>query len=194
MIRSFLAIELPKTILEKIRELQVELKQSRADVRWVGPEKIHLTLKFFGNIEESKVDEIIRDIEEPVRRTPSFSLNVRGMGAFPHLKSPRVIWMGLVDERGMIVAFQKQLERNLEKMGFAAEKRPFQPHLTLGRVNSSRGKDELIWRMEKHQEEEFGELGVERIVLFKSDLRPTGPIYTALRDVRLGDTEKQQLA
>ena len=187
MIRSFLAIELPKTILEKIRELQAELKQSRADVRWVGPEKIHLTLKFFGNIEESKIDEIIRNIEEPIRRNPSFFLKVRGIGAFPHLKSPRVIWMGLIDERGVLVPFQKELEGRLEKAGFAPEKRSFQPHLTLGRMNSSRGMDELIWRMEKHQEEEFGELGVERIVLFKSDLRPTGPIYTALRDVRLGE-------
>jgi len=186
LIRSFLAIELPKTILEKIRELQAELKQSRADVKWVSPEKIHLTLKFFGSIEESKVDEIIGDIEEPVRLAPPFSLNVRGMGAFPHLKNPRVIWMGLIDERGVLVPFQKELEGRLEKAGFAPEKRSFQPHLTLGRMNSSRGKDELIWRIEKHQEEEFGGFEVERVVLFKSDLRPTGPIYTALRDVRLG--------
>ena len=185
MIRSFLAIELPKTILEKIRQLQAELKLSRADVRWVGPEKIHLTLKFFGNIEESKVDEIIQEIEEPVRQTPPFSIRIRGIGAFPHLKSPRVVWIGLVDEKGILIPFQRQLERALEKAGFAAEKRSFQPHLTLGRANSSRGKDELIWRVEKHEEEDLGEFGVERVVLFKSDLRPTGPIYTALREVRL---------
>jgi 2'-5' RNA ligase len=91
-----------------------------------------------------------------------------------------------LDEKGILVPLQKQLERNLEKVGFTAEKRSFQPHLTLGRVNSSRGKDELIWRVEKHQEEEFGEFEVEKVVLFKSDLRPTGPIYTALREVRLG--------
>ncbi|RPJ05445.1 MAG: RNA 2',3'-cyclic phosphodiesterase, partial [Deltaproteobacteria bacterium] len=111
MIRSFLAIELPKMILEKIRELQAELKLSRADVRWVGPEKIHLTLKFFGDIEESKVDEIIREIEEPVRQTPPFSIKIRGIGAFPHLKSPRVVWIGLVDEKEVFIPFQRQLER-----------------------------------------------------------------------------------
>lgn len=186
MIRSFLAIELPKTILERIKELQTEMKLARTDVRWVSPEKIHLTLKFFGDIEESKVDEIIRGIEEPVRETPPFSLKVQGMGAFPHLKSPRVIWVGLVDEGGILIPFQKQLERSLEKAGFAPEKRPFQPHLTLGRVNSGRGRDELIWRIEKHGEEGFGEFGIEKVVLFKSDLKPTGPIYTALREVRLG--------
>ncbi len=187
MIRAFLAIELPKTVLEKIREVQTEMKLSRADVRWVNPEKIHLTLKFFGNIEEPKVDEIVEGIGETVHKTEPFFLKVRGTGAFPHSKNPRVIWVGLTDERGILVPFQRELERALEKIGFAAEKRPFQPHLTLGRVNSSRGKDELAWRMEKHQEEEFGEFEVKRVVLFKSDLRPTGPIYTALREVKLGE-------
>jgi RNA 2',3'-cyclic 3'-phosphodiesterase len=186
LIRSFLAIELPKTVLEEIRELQAEMKRSRADVRWVGPEKIHLTLKFFGDIEETKVDEIIGEIEEPVCGTPPFRLNVRGMGAFPHLKSPRIVWIGLVDEKGVLLPLQKELDRNLEKAGFPREKRPFQPHLTLGRVNSSRGKDELIWHVEKHQEDEFGEFEVDKVILFQSDLRPTGPIYTVLREVKLG--------
>jgi RNA 2',3'-cyclic 3'-phosphodiesterase len=185
LIRSFLAIELPKAILDKLREVQAELKHSRADVRWVGPEKIHLTLKFFGYIEDPKVDEIIQGIEKTVCRTPLFSIAVRGMGAFPHIKSPRIIWVGLADEKGVLLPFQKQLEQDLEKVGFAVEKRPFQPHLTLGRVNSSRGRDDLIWAVEKHQEDVFGEFEVDKVVLFKSDLMPTGPIYTALGEVRL---------
>lgn len=186
MIRSFLAIELPRMILKKIEEVQEDLKLSRADVRWVSPEKIHFTLKFFGNIEESKVETIAQAIGEPVHSTPSFSLSVRGMGGFPHLKNPRVIWMGLMDGKGMLGPFQKQLETELGKLGFESEKRPFQPHLTLGRVNSGRGRDELIGRMEKYREEAFGELRVERVILFKSDLRPSGPIYTPLREIKLG--------
>ncbi len=173
-------------ILKKIEEVQEDLKLSRADVRWVSPEKIHFTLKFFGNIEESKVETIAQAIGEPVHSTPSFSLSIRGMGAFPHLKNPRVIWMGLMDGKGMLGPFQKQLETELEKLGFESEKRPFQPHLTLGRVNSGRGRDELIGRMEKYREEAFGELRVERVILFKSDLRPSGPIYTPLREIKLG--------
>ena len=186
MIRSFLAIELPRMILKKIEEVQEDLKSSRADVRWVSPEKIHLTLKFFGNIEESKVEAIGEAIGEPVRNTTPFSLGVRGMGAFPHPKNPRVIWMGLVDEKGVLGPFQKHLEAELEKIGFESEKRPFQPHLTLGRVNSSRGREELIGGMERYREEAFGELRVERVILFKSDLRPSGPIYTPLREIGLG--------
>jgi 2'-5' RNA ligase len=185
-VRSFLAIELPKPILRKIEEVQGDLRLTHADVRWVSPEKIHLTLKFFGNIEESRIDPIFKSIEEPIHSTLPFSLKVRGVGAFPQLKNPRVIWMGLVEEREALTSLQKQIETHLEKVGFQPEDRPFHPHLTLGRMKSSQGKGELVGRIEKHKEEEFGDLRVERVVLFKSDLKPTGPIYTPLGDVKLG--------
>jgi 2'-5' RNA ligase len=187
LIRSFLAIEIPRTILKKIEEVQEDLKSSRADVRWVSPEKIHLTLKFFGNIDESKIDPIVKSIEGPIRINPPFSLKVRGVGAFPYLKNPRVIWMGLVNGKEVLVSFQKQLERELEKIGFEPEERPFHPHLTLGRMKSGKGREELTGRIERYKEEEFGNFQVERIVLFKSDLKPTGPIYTSLRELRLGN-------
>jgi 2'-5' RNA ligase len=181
-----LAIEIPRTILKKIEEVQDDLKSSRADVRWVNPEKIHLTLKFFGNIDESRIDPIVKSIERPTQTISPFSLKVRGVGAFPHLKNPRVIWMGLVDGKEVLVSFQKQLEKELEKIGFEPEERAFHPHLTLGRMKSSKAREELTGRMERHKEEEFGDFQVERVVLFKSDLKPTGPIYTPLREIRLG--------
>ncbi len=186
MIRSFLAIELPRTILRKIEEVQGDLRSANADVRWVSPEKIHLTLKFFGNIEESRVDPIFKSIEEPIRNRHPFSLKVQGVGAFPHLENPRVIWMGLVDGKDVLKSFQKEIEVQLIKIGFQPEERPFSPHLTLGRMRSSRGKEELARRMEERVEEDFGDFQVERVVLFKSDLRPLGPIYTPLRELRLG--------
>jgi len=186
LIRSFLAIELPKPILRKIEEVQGDLRLTHADVRWVNPEKIHLTLKFFGDIEESRIDSIFKSIEEPIRNTLPFSIKVRGVGAFPQTKNPRVIWMGLVEEREALASLQKQIETQLEKVGFQPEDRSFHPHLTLGRMRSSRGKGDLVGRIEKHKEEEFGDLQVERVVLFKSDLKPTGPIYTPLGDVKLG--------
>jgi RNA 2',3'-cyclic 3'-phosphodiesterase len=187
LIRSFLAAELPEPILRKIGEVQGGLRSSRADVRWTNPEKIHLTLKFFGDIEESRIDPIFKSIEEPVRNTLPFSLKVRGVGAFPHLKNPRVIWIGLVDDREVLTSLQKQIETQLQKIGFQPEDRPFHPHLTLGRMTSSRGKGDLVGRMEKLREEEFGDFQVERVVLFKSDLRPSGPIYTSLGGMRLGE-------
>jgi 2'-5' RNA ligase len=186
LVRSFLAIELPEPILRKIGEVQGDLSATRAEVRWTNPEKIHLTLKFFGNIEESRIDPISKSIEEPIRNTLRFSLKVRGVGAFPHLKNPRVIWVGLVDEREILTPLQRQIEICFEKIGIQAEDRPFHPHLTLGRMKSSRGKEELVGRMERYREVEFGDFQVERVVLFKSDLRPSGPIYTSLREMKLG--------
>jgi len=94
--------------------------------------------------------------------------------------------MGLADGKEMLISLQKQIEDRLEKIGFEPEDRPFQPHLTLGRMKSSRGKEELVRGMEKYREEEFGALQVERVALFKSDLRPSGPVYTLLRVLRLG--------
>jgi 2'-5' RNA ligase len=186
LIRSFLAIELPEAIRKRIEEIQRDLRSSNSDVRWVIPEKIHLTLKFFGNIEESRVDTITKSIEPLVGGTPHFSLEVRGMGAFPNIKNPRVIWMGLIDEKQVLIPLQGQLESTLETIGFQVEDRPFRPHLTLGRMNSGRGKDELIGRIQKYKEEKFGDIEVKRLVLFKSDLRPAGPIYTPLREMNLG--------
>jgi 2'-5' RNA ligase len=173
-------------ILKKIEEAQEELRSSRADVRWVSPEKIHLTLKFFGNIDDSRIEPIAASIEGPVRATAPFTLRVRGIEAFPHMKNPRVIWTGLVDEEGILTSFQKQLETELEKIGFEPEGRPFQPHLTLGRMKSPEGREALVGRMEQYGEAEFGEFRVEGVVLFRSDLRPMGPIYTPLKEIKLG--------
>jgi 2'-5' RNA ligase len=108
------------------------------------------------------------------------------MGAFPHLKNPRVIWMGLTNGKENAISLQQRLEVLLEKIGFEVEDRPFQPHLTLGRVKSSRGREELVRGIEKYREEEFGDFHIERVIFFKSDLRPSGSIYTPLKEMKLG--------
>jgi len=185
LLRSFLAIELPSTILHRIGDVQKDLKASKADVRWVSPQNIHLTLKFFGNIEEQKIESIIKAIEEPARTTSPISVLVQGMGAFPGFKNPRVIWAGFNDGKEGLISFQKRLDEALQKIGFQPEGRTFHPHLTLGRLRSNRGKEELIRVMERYREEVFGSFQVETVVLFKSDLTPHGPIYTRLKGLRL---------
>jgi len=99
--------------------------------------------------------------------------------------------MGLVDEKEILPSFQRELEKELRKIGFESEDRPFHPHLTLGRMKSNQGRDELIGRMEKYREEQFGDFQVEKVVLLKSDLRPSGPIYTPLKELRLGLGDKE---
>jgi 2'-5' RNA ligase len=174
-------------ILQKIGQVQEDLKSSHADVRWVSPEKIHLTLRFFGNIDESRIETIVQSIREPIQTTSPFPLRAKGIGVFPHLKNPRVIWIGLLDEKKVLVSFQKRMGEELDKIGFESEDRPFQAHLTLGRVKSSRGKEGLIEKVERCKETEIGDFQVDRVILFRSDLRPTGPIYTPLRELRLGN-------
>jgi RNA 2',3'-cyclic 3'-phosphodiesterase len=185
LIRSFLAIELPDTIQTRLGEIEKDLESASADVRWVSPEKIHLTLKFFGSIEEAKIESIMDAIRRPVEETRTFEIRARGTGAFPGLRNPRVVWVGLDDPDGRLRDFQKQLDACLETVGFEAETRDFRPHLTMGRVRSNRGKEGLIAKIEKHREEELGVFRVEKVTLFKSDLRPTGSIYTPLKQMRL---------
>ena len=184
MIRSFLAIELPETILKEIGQVEEDLRSSHADVRWVSPEKIHLTLKFFGNIDELRIEPIVKSTVGAIQTISPFLLGVKGIGAFPNAKSPRVIWIGLLDEKEVLVSFQRSLETELEKIGFEPENRPFQAHLTLGRVKSSRGREELVRLMEKYGEKAFGDFQVKSVILFRSDLRPTGPIYTPLKEMK----------
>jgi 2'-5' RNA ligase len=188
LIRSFLAIEVSVPVLKRIERIQEDFKSSDPDVRWVSPDKIHLTLKFFGDIEGSQIDSIMSSIEKPVQSTQPFQLKVHGTGAFPNPKNPRVVWVGLTEGKEALIHLQKQMESSLEKIGFPSEDRSFHPHLTLGRVKSSRGKGVLSAKIEKYREEEYGEFRIERVVLFKSDLKPSGSIYTALREVKLGAT------
>lgn len=192
MIRSFLAIELPRTVVKEIQEVQNDLRASEADVRWVNPAQIHLTLKFFGNIEESQVEPIVTSLEEPARETPSFLVNVRGVGAFPHLKNPRVIWMGVVDEEDVLCPFQKRLEESMEPLGFRPEARRFHPHLTLGRVRSARGRDNLVNRIQQYREKKFGAFKAEKVLLFKSELKPSGAVYTILKEVMLRTSIREE--
>ncbi|UCD72216.1 MAG: RNA 2',3'-cyclic phosphodiesterase [Syntrophobacterales bacterium] len=185
-IRSFLAIELPPTIAQGIERVQGDLIQSHADVRWVEPSRIHLTLKFFGDIDKEACDEIIDAVGKAVSGVKPFSLTVKGLGAFPSIKNPRVIWLGIEDDGEVLKSLQRAVEEDLRRIGYPGEERKFKPHLTLGRVRSGRGKSGLLVRMEDLFHVDLGEFRVDRLVLFKSDLRPTGPIYSELRDFKLG--------
>lgn len=186
MIRSFLAIELPVAIQMQIGKIEEDLKSASADVRWVNPGNVHLTLKFFGNIEESLIDSIMAAVRGPLGTAEPFQLGLRGTGAFPTMRSPRVVWIGLEDGQGRLAPLQKEVDSCLAKIGFEPEGRAFRPHLTLGRVRSNRAREALVKKIDGHRQEALGEFLVEKVVLFRSDLRPTGSIYTPLREAKLG--------
>ncbi|OAQ21870.1 RNA 2',3'-cyclic phosphodiesterase [Thermosulfurimonas dismutans] len=184
MIRCFLAIALPERIKEILAGLQKELKTIGANVRWVRPDGFHLTLKFFGNIPEEKLPALVRATEKAKDDFNPFELSLSGLGFFPEKGPPRVIWVGLSGELEPLLALQRRLEKAFKKVGFPPEKRPFHPHLTLGRVKESRGTGklkELAGKL-KIPAESFR---VERLTFYRSVLHPEGAVYSVLEEVEL---------
>jgi len=181
-IRSFIAIPLGAELISRIEKIQRELKTLPADVKWVNPKSIHFTLKFLGNVEEGNIEKIAQGIQNGMRGFKPWSAAVKNMGAFPSLKSPRVVWIGIEDQGGQLVRLQNQIEKEMANLGFEEEKRAFSPHLTLGRVRSPKGKDELVKYLLDEREQIFGEIKVDRVILFKSELKPTGAVYTVLKE------------
>jgi len=183
MMRSFVAIPLNAEIISRIEKAQRELKTLSADVKWVNPTSIHLTLKFLGNIEEGDIEKIAQGIQQGIRGFQPWIAAVKNMGAFPSLKNPRVVWIGIDDPGGQLIELQNHVEKEMENLGFEKEERAFSPHLTLGRVRSPKGKDELVKYLVDEREQIFGEIKVDRVILFKSELRPSGAVYTPLKEL-----------
>jgi 2'-5' RNA ligase len=181
-IRSFIAIPLSAEIIFRIEKIQKELKTLPADVKWVNSTSIHLTLKFLGNVEEGDIEKIAQGIQNGLKGFKPWSVAVKNMGAFPSLKSPRVVWIGLDDQGCRLVTLQNQIEKEMSNLGFEKEKRAFSPHLTLGRVRSPKGKNELVKYLLDEREQILGEIKVDRVILFKSELKPTGAVYSVLKE------------
>jgi 2'-5' RNA ligase len=180
-VRTFIAIDLETGLKTALEGLIRALKTTRADVRWARTTGLHLTLKFLGEIDEEKSAVVKRVVEGVAGRHASFPLRLEGTGAFPGEHKPRVLWAGFAPGPGLL-AFQDELERELEREGFPREERAFHPHLTLGRVKGPGRIREAMLELEKHRGENLGEMTVRRVALFESRLRPDGPEYRVLAD------------
>jgi 2'-5' RNA ligase len=187
--RTFLAVEVPADVKRALASLQEELRSSGADVRWIRPEGIHLTLKFLGEIPSQRVDEIREAVEEMLGTHRPFSLEVRGLGGFPRLSQPRVVWVGLGGEVDRLRALQEDVEKGMNALGFPREERPFHPHLTLGRVRSPRRRDRLLEGIRSLMDIQLGGFRVEAVAQFESELLPSGARYTRLWEHPLGDED-----
>jgi len=185
MIRSFIAIDFPEETRKALEDIQKELKRCGAGVRWVKPSSIHLTLKFLGNIQAAQVEDIALAVAQGIRDQPPITLRPAGLGAFPSRRKPRVIWIGMEGEVQRLNGIQARVDNALEPLDFAREKRGFRPHLTIGRVKDHRRLQPLVDAMAKLDVPEFDSFDVTEIILYKSDLRPTGAIYTKLHRMSL---------
>lgn len=180
-IRTFLAIEIPSHILNEIGSLQSRLKRSlQGMVRWVRPEAIHLTLKFFGNVSENDIAEISRIMEEQVNGIRPFAFHVKRLGVFPNMNRPRILWLGISGDVDALILFQKSMEQKLQGGGFPKEERPFRPHLTLARIKEPKGLIGLAKIIEKSDNYTAGHFDAEGLHLFRSQLTPRGAVYTNL--------------
>ena len=182
--RAFIALELSEEIKEELSRLQEELKKTGADVKWVNPENIHLTIKFLGNAGESKIEQIKKILEDISSQTGPFEISLFKVGAFPSLDHPRVIWAGIDKGCAEAEKIAALAEGKLENMGFEKEKRPFSAHLTIGRVRSGRNKaglKEMISSLEVKPKS----CAIKHITLFQSTLTPRGSIYTSLHAAKL---------
>ena len=136
-IRTFIAFELPPPVILLLQKMQQDLKRLKIRARWVRPENIHLTLKFLGDINPDDIDKIDAAMTGAVIESSLITLSVRGIGVFPGIKRPRVIWLGLGGDIRSLLALQGRLEEKLAGAGFPKDKRSFKAHLTLGRIKQA---------------------------------------------------------
>lgn len=185
-IRTFIAIKIPEDIQEKLSDLQEKLQQAEAHVSWVKPDNIHLTLKFLGNIEEDQIPAIVSSLKESVKVVTPFQLQIGYAGAFPNIRFPRVVWIGVTDdENGSLKALQTDLNERLARVGFKEENGRFNPHLTLGRVRSQKNRSNLLRAIEAIINIWVGVIAVNAIYLIRSELKPTGSEYTDIAEIRI---------
>jgi len=180
-IRSFLAFELPPEIKSAVAQVSDSLRKSALDVRWVKVENIHLTIVFMGNTNTDHIHAIGHDIKKICSQYGSFDISIKGMGCFPNSRRPRVLWVGLDGDLERMAQFRDDLQDQLKPFGIKVEKRKFKPHLTLGRFRSSRKTDSrLDEALTSHGVLNSPFFPLNELILFKSDLKPSGAVYTKL--------------
>jgi RNA 2',3'-cyclic 3'-phosphodiesterase len=186
LIRAFLAIELPDSLRFGLAQVQEELKRSRADVRWVPVGNIHLTLKFFGNVPDEEIGALALAAREIAAEAAPLQLQVTAAGAFPSVKAPRVVWLGLGGDLVPLTRLFYGLEKAFAALGYLPEGRAFNPHLTLGRVKSPANREKLARLLEKLPPLDWPAFSVKELILFQSVLSPQGSKYTPLQVIPLG--------
>lgn len=185
-LRTFVAVEVDEAIKKRFGVLEGKLKEAGGDVRWVEAGNVHITLKFLGHVEYTELSQVKDVIREAVAGLESFCIRFKGVGAFPKPERPRVIFVGIQDDTDSLARINSGLERGFfEKLGIKKEGRRYSPHLTLGRVKSTKGIDPLVRLVVQHSSDDLGEELVGNVVLMQSQLSPKGPIYTKLESFGL---------
>ena len=182
MIRVFLAVELSPNIQENLFALQQQLKKTLPPINWVRPESIHLTLKFLGFVEPALVSQLLSALQPIGKQYAPFSVDVQGLGVFPQVKYPRIIWIGLAGNTQALHDLVFEIDAELEALGFPPEEKSYHPHLTLARIKRENAKVGSVLRQTRalESDQQLGTLNVNGFTLFQSDLDSSGAKYTSL--------------
>jgi 2'-5' RNA ligase len=179
-IRTFIAITLSPEIQQALSQIQNHLKKLDCDIKWVKPENIHLTLKFLGEVKLKKIDIIRRVLEDLFKNTRPIDIELTQLGAFPNTKHPQILWAGLKNKDQRISRLFFDLEEKLGKIGFKKENKLFSPHITIGRIRSSKNLNSLSKEISNCSLPIRLKQAARNITLYKSTLTSQGPIYEAL--------------
>ena len=180
--RAFLGIPISEELKSKI--LAIQKRFSNFDIKLVEPENLHFNLKFFREIGNEEIDKLKQILEETSEKFEPFEIEIKGIGAFPSTNYIRVIWLGVKEGYNTMTTLAETIQDSIEVLGFLKKGR-FVPHLTLGRVRTARNKEDLRSLIEELSDIEIGKMKVDKIILFKSKLSPTGPIYEEVFSVKI---------
>jgi 2'-5' RNA ligase len=181
MIRSFIAFDIDsESVLKRITDAQNLLTKTGADLKLIEPKNIHITVRFLGNITSNMVEKIHEEMKKVQFIT--FDAKIHGIGAFPNLRYPRVLWAGITQGADQLRSIFNQLEPGIRSLGFTPDPKGFSPHLTIVRVKSGRNKAELSKCITENANYEFGIVKAQCLRLKRSDLTPKGPIYSTLKE------------
>lgn len=184
LLRAFIAIELPQSLQDAIGKQTARLHQTLGDniIRWVPPQNMHLTLKFIGNIANIHLDFLKQLLTRTTESHPQFDMQIGGIGPYPNSKRPRILWAG-IHAPADLASLQRNIEVGASRLGYEKEKRPFSPHLTIGRVRQNIDAADLKKIRSALDGIQIGSIGsarIDSIHLYKSELRSSGSVYTKL--------------
>lgn len=189
-VRAFVAFKLPADIIEHAAGLQSALKARGLRLRWVAPRNMHLTLKFLGDIPAAEVAAVGLAVQRAARGTAGLPLTVQGMGVFPGIKRPRVLWIGLGGQIEGLRQLYSSIEDELAGLGLPREGRKFKAHLTLARFKGWVSPQDLMQALEELGDYTPKPFAADHLVLYKSDLKPSGAVYTPLSEVFLDQDQR----
>ncbi|MEA3327895.1 MAG: RNA 2',3'-cyclic phosphodiesterase [Chloroflexota bacterium] len=187
--RTFIAVDFPPNIIEKIDGIISYFKTQLPEraLKWVAAEQLHLTIKFIGELPDHKLSEIKSILTEAMGNHPVFKMGIKGLGMYPHVQKPRVVWLGITGKQPLI-ELHKILDQALAKVGIKSERDNFSPHLTIARVRRQTNQEtveEIGKTLSQFKVDSLGTIEVQQIRLYQSKLTPQGPIYTSLLKIQL---------